>query len=87
VTGQHNDLIYVSPKSGAAVSRAGAGDWADRLLPYPPCLRDGPGTKAEVLLGLRTTGHFLERHLAPALGDKPIPAARGRLVETLERHG
>ncbi len=87
VTGQRNDLVYVSPKSGAAVSREGAGNWADRLLPYPPCLCDGPGTNAEVLLGLRTTGHFLERHLAPALGERPLPAARSRLVEAMARHG
>lgn len=85
VTGKREGLEFVSPKSGAAVSREGAGDWADRLLPFPPCLRDGPGTTGEVLLGLRTTGHFLERHLAPALGDKPLPAARVRLVEALAR--
>ncbi|MGX7836017.1 DNA repair protein RecO, partial [Campylobacter fetus subsp. venerealis] len=38
VTGALEGLAYVSPRSGRAVSRAGAGDWADRLLPLPACL-------------------------------------------------
>ena len=35
--------------------------------------------------GLRLTGHFLANHLAPSLGDRPLPAARGRLVDILNR--
>jgi DNA repair protein RecO (recombination protein O) len=85
-TGAVDDLIYVSPKSGAAVSRDGAGDWAGRMLPLPPVLRggalDGPEDLAQ---GLKTTGYFLARWLAPALGDKPIPSARERLAELLSR--
>ena len=84
VTGATGDLIYVSPKSGAAVSRAGAGPWAERLLPLPPVLRGLPaGAPGELAEGLRTTGHFLQAWLAPALGDKPLPAARARLVALL----
>ena len=37
-TGRANDLAYVSPKTGRAVSRSGAGDWAPRLLPLPPVM-------------------------------------------------
>mgnify|MGYP000742250645 FL=1 len=81
VTGVTQDLAYVSPRTGRAVSRAGAGDWADRLLPLPGVLRgvagDDPGA---VVQGLRTTGHFLAGHLAPSLGDRPLPPARERLV-------
>ncbi|MGI3209524.1 DNA repair protein RecO [Roseovarius tibetensis] len=76
-----NDLSYISPKSGRAVSRAGAGDWADRLLPLPPCLLgEGPAPDAEILQGLQVTGHFLTRHLAPHLGDKSLPDARARYM-------
>jgi DNA repair protein RecO (recombination protein O) len=86
VTGARDDLAYVSPKSGRAVSAEGAGDWADRLLPLPPILLgQGNGPPAEVLKGLRTTGHFLTHWLAPALGDRPLPAARDRLIEALSR--
>lgn len=86
VTGAVEDLVHVSPRTGRAVSRAGAGEWADRLLPLPPCLTGAPSRSAEELLaGLRTTGHFLSEHLAPALGDRPPPAARQRLVDLIGR--
>lgn len=71
VTGATGGLAHVSPRSGRAVSAAGAGKWAARLLPYPDP-RD-PGA------GLRTTGHFLAR----ALGDQALPDARARLVAAL----
>ncbi|TCO69986.1 DNA replication and repair protein RecO [Rhodovulum euryhalinum] len=86
VTGERDDLVYVSPKSGRAVSAGAAGEWADRLLPLPPCLLgQGPVRAEEIAEGLRTTGHFLEKWLAPALGDKPLPGARARLVDLLGR--
>jgi DNA repair protein RecO (recombination protein O) len=86
VTGMRDDLAYVSPKSGRAVSAEGAGEWADRLLPLPPeMLGAGDGRRENVLAGLRTTGHFLARWLAPALGDRPLPEARARLVDRLMR--
>lgn len=85
-TGATDDLIYVSPKTGRAVGRAGAGDWADRLLPLPPILRgEGQGPREEILDGLRTTGHFLTHWLAPALGDRPLPESRRRLIDALAR--
>lgn len=81
-----NDLSYVSPRSGRAVSRAGAGDWADRLLPLPPCLMGhGPAPDHDIAEGFRTTGHFLREHLAPALGNKPLPEARQRFVDGFAR--
>lgn len=84
VTGARDDLVYVSPKSGRAVSAAGAGDWADRLLPLPPILLgQGQAPPGEILDGLRTTGHFLGNWLAPALGDRPLPKARERLLAAL----
>lgn len=88
VTGTRDDLVHVSPKTGRAVSAEGAGAWADRLLPLPPCLLgQGPVRAEEIAEGLRTTGYFLEKWLAPALGDKPLPGARARMVERLARDG
>ena len=85
-TGTTEDLAYVSPRSGAAVSRAGAGDWADRLLPLPAVLGGaGPDRPGDLTRGLRTTGHFLERRLADALGDRPLPVARARFAALLAR--
>ncbi len=85
-TGATEGLVYVSPRTGRAVSEAGAGTYKDRLLPLSPALvGEGDGSTAEILAGLKTTGHFLTHHLAPALGNRPPPAARQRLIDALAR--
>ncbi len=87
VSGSTDDLVYVSPRTGRAVSRTGAGEWADRLLPLSPALLgEGEGELDEVALGLRTTGHFLTSQLAASLGDRPLPEARRRFTDLLARH-
>jgi DNA repair protein RecO (recombination protein O) len=87
VTGAVDDLCYVSPKSGRAVSAEGAGEWADRLLELPPVLLGvGEAPDDEILQGLEVTGFFIKTWLVPALGDREVPGARGRLVEVLKRH-
>ena len=85
-TGATEGLFYVSPRTGRAVSRDGAGDWADRLLPLPPVLLGrGDATGPDIADALGTTGHFLHNHLAPSLGDKPVPEVRARLLDVLRR--
>lgn len=87
VTGTREDLAFVSPRTGRAVSRAGAGDWAPRLLPLPACLLgQGPASWAEISDGLRLTGHFLDRFAAEH-GSRALPAARARLIAALARQG
>ncbi len=84
VTGSGVGLAYVSPKSGRAISRGAAGEWADRLFSLPACMGgDAPAGPRDVAQGLAITGHFLARELAPVLGDRPLPDARRRLVEML----
>ena len=86
VTGATDGLVYVSPKSGRAVSQEGAGDWASRLLPLPPVLlRQGDAPDHEIAQALETTGFFLREHLAPMVGNRPLPEARARFVETFLR--
>ena len=86
VTGTQDDLIYVSPKSGRAVSRGAAGEWADRLLPLPLCLvGQGAAEVSDVVQALEVTGYFLEAKLAASLGDKPVPEARARFIDRLTR--
>lgn len=87
VTGATEGLVHVSPRSGRAVSAAGAGDWAARLLPLPPVLRgEGEAGDAEVLAALGTTGWFVEHRLI-AGGGGALPAARQRFLEALARRG
>ncbi|MDG1181247.1 MAG: DNA repair protein RecO [Tateyamaria sp.] len=86
VTGATDDLCYVSPKSGRAVSRQGAGDWVERLLPLPPALLgQGQGGNKEIADGLETTGYFLANRMAPDLGSRPLPDARARFVAAFTR--
>jgi len=84
-TGGPEDLAFISPRSAAAVSRAGAVGYEDRLLPLPPFLIEGgSGEWAEILDGLRLTGFFLERSvLTERRAD--VLAARERLVDRLKR--
>lgn len=86
-TGQHTDLIYVSPRTGRAVSRDAGAPWADRLLPLPAFLRDGDETISvkDVLSALTTTGHFFQSSVAPALGKENVPQARERFLSALRR--
>lgn len=87
VTGAREGLAYVSPRTGRAVSLAGAGNWADRLLPLPALLGgvgDGAaGLTQGLAQGLALTGHFLARELAPVLRGAGLPEARARLVARL----
>lgn len=86
VTGSREDLSYVSPRTGRAVSRGGAGEWAARLMPLPPALLgQGPASPAEMAEGLALTGHFLNRCLEPLLNGRPLPEARNRLIALLAR--
>ncbi len=89
LTGGTDDLMWVSPKSGRAVSRVAGADWADRLLPLPPFLRrdagEAPITADDLRDGLRLTGHFLSHSLLPALNRPGLPPARERLVRAFAR--
>lgn len=82
VTGHRENLAYISPRSGRAVSRQGAGAWAARLLPLPPALLgQGPLLGDELAQGLAITGHFLRRELAE--DGRQMPEARARLLALL----
>lgn len=85
VTGSRDDLAFVSPRTGRAVSRAGAGDWAARLLPLPQVLMgQGTGSRAEIGQGLAVTGHFLGREIA-GLNGRPLPEARARFLALIAK--
>ncbi len=88
VTGRGDDLVYISPKSGTAVSRDGAGDWASRLLPLPPVLLgQGAAEPQDVKDGLDTTGFFLKKHVFAEKGAEHLPRARSEFLDRLARQG
>jgi DNA repair protein RecO (recombination protein O) len=79
-SGARDDLIYVSPKSGRAVSAAAGAPWRDRLLALPAFLRVDNDSGAapdqnEIDDAFRLTGFFLERNLFGPRG-LPMPDSR-----------
>lgn len=81
--GDNTDLIYISPKTGRAVSRDAGAPYKDRLLPLPDFLKKNKkgsnllGTNEDILTGLRLTGYFLE-HWVFAQHSKGMPEVRLR---------
>ena len=63
-TGVSGDLIYVSPKSGRAVSRAAGEPWADKMMRLPAFLREQDALLVgrDLTDGFTLTGYFLTRH-------------------------
>ena len=83
-TGRNDTLIFVSPKTGRAVSAAAGEPYRDRLLPLPGFLlkSETPALPKEIADGLRLTGSFLERHVFAPHGKK-FPLARTRLIDRI----
>ncbi len=86
-TGSTDDLIYVSPKSGRAVSREAGKPYADRLLKLPAFLHihdrgAGIPSSADLRDALTLTGYFLHHH-ASEITHKPLPQSRQRLISAL----
>jgi len=79
LTGAREDLAYVSPKSGRAVSREAGAPWRAKLLAFPAFLRAGPispsPSEEELAEAFRLTGHFLRRDVFDPRGA-PLPHAR-----------
>lgn len=85
-TGGNDALIYVSPKSGRAVSASAGEPYRDRLLALPAFLRDraegepiAPPDARAVTEGFTLTGYFLDQHVWGPRGLRP-PEERARFV-------
>src|SRR5690349_15905782 len=76
VTGDNDNLVAVSPKSGRAVSAGEAEPYRGKLLPLPAFVREGGRASwEEIAQGLELTGHFLSRDL---LTDRSRPLLETR---------
>jgi DNA repair protein RecO (recombination protein O) len=85
-TGGTADLVYVSPKSGRAVSRGAGEAWQDRLLALPAFLAEGrnEASAAELAAGFALTGFFLARHLFEPRG-LALPDTRAHFLAHILR--
>lgn len=83
-TGATEDLAYVSPKSGRAVSREAGAAYHDKLFALPAFLMAPMeiASRSEIGQALKLSSYFLERHWEQ-VAHKPMPAARARLVALL----
>ena len=78
--GDKNDLAYISPKTGRAVSREKGKPYHDKLLKLPRFLWcEAVATPEDLADGLALTGHFLYAHLGA------LPSARSRILHDIQR--
>ncbi len=85
-TGTRENLAYVSPRTGRAVSAAAGAPYAGRLLPLPAFLlaEPDPPPREALVEGFELTGYFLERSVRQ-LFDRPLPDGRARFVAAVLR--
>lgn len=87
-TGTTDDLVWVSPRTGRAVSREAGAPYADKLLKLPPFMlgaQAGLG-EGDVGVGFDLTGHFLEQFVFHPQ-NRPLPEARVWMIERLGASG
>jgi DNA repair protein RecO (recombination protein O) len=87
-TGSTADLVYVSPKSGRAVSRAAGEPWRDKLLVLPSFLCNTATLPTATALreSFTLTGFFLARHVFEPRGET-LPPARFAFIDAVTRRG
>jgi DNA repair protein RecO (recombination protein O) len=85
-TGVTAELVYVSPRSGRAVSRAAGEEYHDKLMRLPLFLRadDESASAADLADAFALTEFFLERHAFAPRG-LPVPPARSRFIAAITR--
>jgi DNA repair protein RecO (recombination protein O) len=89
-SGANDGLIYVSPKTGRAISASAGEPYKDRLLALPAFLRPREGqagrtpgvTAHDIAVGFALTGYFLDTRVLEPRGAK-LPDSRGRLIASL----
>jgi DNA repair protein RecO (recombination protein O) len=87
-TGAREDLAYVSPRTGRAVSAAAGEAWQDRLLTLPAFMTEGQGrlmpTPADLAAAFTLTGYFLSRNVYEPRG-LAIPEVRAAFIAAVTR--
>jgi DNA repair protein RecO (recombination protein O) len=88
VTGSLDDLVWVSPRTGRAVSADAGAPYADKLLKLPPFMLGAQaGLRAgDIRAGFDLTGHFLEQFVFHPQ-NRPLPEARIWMIDKLAEQG
>lgn len=84
VSGAREGLAYISPRTGHAVTKDAAGEYADRLLPYSKSFHS-EGSLEDIVEALSVTEYFLTHWLASQLSKAALPDARGRFIDQLQK--
>jgi DNA repair protein RecO (recombination protein O) len=85
-TGVSGDLVYVSPKSGRAVSRQAGEPWSEKMLRLPAFLREQETipTRPDLADGFALTGFFLTRYVLEPRG-LALSDERAHFIAALNR--
>ena len=93
-SGVATDLVYVSPKSGRAVSRQAGAPWKNKLLALPAFLGETSGepiagdpSPQDIADGYALTGFFLLRHVLEPRGLGLAEARASFIAAVLRQHG
>jgi len=85
-SGRADNLIYVSPRTGRAVSREAGEPYHEKLFPLPSfLLGGGEWETTDILQGLELTGHFLSRHVFAYPNNRLLIAMPGDLPQSRQR--
>ncbi|MDP3935966.1 MAG: DNA repair protein RecO [Alphaproteobacteria bacterium] len=86
VTNAQENLAYVSPRTGRAVTESVGSPYKDQLfhLPAPFAYSNTPWSKPDILDGLKITGHFIRRMLQEHL-HRDVPPERGFVITLINK--
>ena len=83
ISGCTDNLRYVSPRTGRAISEQAAGVWAPKLLNLPPIILKGSQNSGSIIDGLKLTGYFLTKKVFNELSVNSPVSERQRFVDLL----
>ena len=85
VSGSTENLRYVSPRTGRAISEQAAGEWVPKLLDLPSIILEGSGNSDSIIDGLKLTGYFLTKKVFNELSVRSPVSERKRFVGLLSQ--
>ena len=85
VSGSTENLRYVSPRTGRAISEQAAGEWVPKLLHLPSIILEGSGNSDSIIDGLKLTGYFLTKKVFNELSVRSPVSERKRFVDLVSQ--